>query len=77
MTDMSPLSHFEFMKRETNEQTGSLQRVVSLRRRSKLGRLLKVPTIVKHCWKFTDHPAIKPGERLRFCWNNVCLLLKG
>jgi hypothetical protein len=54
-----------------------VQRVVILRRRSKLGRLLKVPTILKHCWKFTDHPAIKTSERVRFCWSNICVLLKG
>jgi hypothetical protein len=64
------------IKRKQTE-ADSVQRVVILRRRSKLGRLLKVPTILKHCWKFTDHPAIKTSERVRFCWSNICVLLKG
>jgi len=55
----------------------AVQRMVRLRRRSKLSRLIYAPKIIKQCWKLTKHPAVTTKTRLQFAWRNVTSFLKG
>lgn len=46
-----------------------------IRKRTKLGRLLRLPRLMAECWDFASSGTLK--ERLLYCWESAKLLMRG